>query len=93
MKVSTEESSLHPSSSDDSVAPVTPTSLDSLTQVWGSIRLEKERKLAKEPPKIKSLESDISRRRPSLTPQESQHLQRKQTTLCVIVYRFNRRNG
>jgi hypothetical protein len=64
------ESSHHHSSSDDSLAPSTPTDIDTLGQLWESIRLDKERRMAKEPSKIKSFTSEGGNpesQRPSLT--------------------------
>jgi hypothetical protein len=52
-------SSHHQSSSDGSNAPSTPTDMDTLDQLWSSIRLQKERKMAKEPPKVQ-LFADMS---------------------------------
>jgi HSP20 family molecular chaperone IbpA len=50
------ETSFHTghSSSDDSIEPVTPTDHESLDQLWSSLRQQKERKMAKEVPKIES---------------------------------------
>jgi hypothetical protein len=81
------EPSLHPSSSDDSVAPITPTDIESLDQLWGSLRLEKERKMAQEPPKIKSLEgSTLTPSRTPMAPPEPHHTLKKQISLFVFFY-------
>jgi hypothetical protein len=81
------ESSIHQSSSDDSVAPITPTDLESLDQLWGSIRQEKERKMAQEPPKIKSLgESIATLPRPPMAPPDPQQTLKKQISLFVLFY-------
>jgi hypothetical protein len=45
-------SSHYPPSSDGSNAPITPADIDTLDQLWSSIRLQKERKMEKEPPKV-----------------------------------------
>ncbi|KAL0954494.1 hypothetical protein HGRIS_003462 [Hohenbuehelia grisea] len=40
----------------DTVEPVTPTDYESLDQLWDTLRQQKEAKMAKEPPKVKSFE-------------------------------------
>lgn len=44
------------SQSYDTVDPITPTDYQALDELWGTLRMQKELKMAKEPPKVKSFE-------------------------------------
>jgi hypothetical protein len=78
-----------PPSSNDSATPITPTDIESLDQLWGNIRLEKERKMAKDPLKIKSLEenhSELPRLQveTGVLPPSSSHTLRRQKSLYAF---------
>jgi hypothetical protein len=63
-------------SSEGSVEPVTPTDYESLDNLWDNLRHQKELKMSKKSPKVKSLEgADL----PELTPPYKQSIKKRKS--------------
>ncbi|KAJ8521923.1 hypothetical protein ONZ45_g1447 [Pleurotus djamor] len=68
------------SQSYDTAEPVTPTDYQALDDLWGTLRLQKEIKMAKEPPKVKSFEGVDLGAPSEIQPPSSRQLSERQSS-------------